>query len=60
MSNIFAPYIKNLETHLLILIVLNFDPCAQYVGDGECDDAINYEECNYDGGDCCGPALSCK
>ena len=25
-----------------------------WVGDGFCDDANNFEECNYDGGDCCG------
>ena len=25
-----------------------------WVGDGFCDDAVNIEICNYDGGDCCG------
>ena len=30
------------------------------VGDGICNDETNNLECNYDGGDCCGPALSCK
>ena len=25
-----------------------------WVGDGFCDDANNIEECDYDGGDCCG------
>ena len=25
-----------------------------WIGDGFCDDANNIEECNYDGGDCCG------
>ena len=26
----------------------------QYVGDNYCDDGNNNQECNYDGGDCCG------
>ena len=26
-----------------------------YVGDGFCDDENNNHECNFDGGDCCGP-----
>ena len=25
------------------------------MGDGYCDDLTNNKECNYDGGDCCGP-----
>ena len=25
-----------------------------WIGDEFCDDANNIEECNYDGGDCCG------
>ena len=31
-------------------------PCqgGNYVGDGYCDDDFNNEECNWDGGDCCG------
>ena len=29
-----------------------------WVGDGFCDDATNNVECNYDGGDCCGPKIS--
>ena len=29
-----------------------------FVGDGFCDDIANIEECNYDGGDCCGPNIS--
>ena len=30
--------------------------CDNYlwVGDGFCDDATNNEQCNFDGGDCCG------
>ena len=27
----------------------------EYVGDDYCDDGNNNQECNYDGGDCCGP-----
>ena len=30
------------------------------VGNGFCDEEINNSECNYDGGDCCGPDVSCK
>ena len=30
------------------------------VGDGICNDETNNLECNYDGGDCCGPAVFCK
>ena len=26
----------------------------EWVNDGFCDDMNNNEECNYDGGDCCG------
>ena len=26
-----------------------------WIGDGACDDFNNHFECNYDGGDCCGP-----
>ena len=29
------------------------DPFGTQVGDKECDDVTNNEECNYDGGDCC-------
>ena len=27
----------------------------QWVGDGLCDDLANTIDCNFDGGDCCGP-----
>ena len=27
------------------------------IGDGLCNDETNKEECNYDGGDCCGPCV---
>ena len=29
-------------------------------GDGVCDDRINIEECEYDGGDCCGSNVNDK
>ena len=29
------------------------------VGEGRCDDDVNIPECNYDGGDCCGPNVVC-
>ena len=31
-------------------------PFKDFVGDGICDDLTNIEECNFDGGDCCGCA----
>ena len=30
------------------------------VGNGFCNDETNIADCNYDGGDCCGPDISCK
>ena len=30
------------------------------VKDGFCNDETNIAACNYDGGDCCGPDVSCK
>ena len=37
-------------------------PCeeADWVGDGYCDDGNNHKDCNYDGGDCCGPEVDKK
>ena len=29
------------------------------IGEGQCDDEVNTPECNYDGGDCCGPNVNC-
>ena len=29
------------------------------VGEGQCDDDVNTPECNFDGGDCCGPNVNC-
>ena len=31
---------------------------AQWIGDGTCDDQNNHLQCNYDGGDCCGPNVN--
>ena len=30
----------------------------QLVGDGYCNDETNNPNCNFDGGDCCGPCLN--
>ena len=30
------------------------------VGNGFCNDETNNADCNYDGGECCGPDISCK
>ena len=30
------------------------------VGNGFCEEETNISECNFDGGDCCGPDVSCK
>ena len=29
-----------------------------WIGDGYCDDGANSLECNFDGGDCCGPYVN--
>ena len=35
------------------------EECFQdWVGDGCCDDIYNIQECNYDGGDCCGSNIN--
>ena len=28
------------------------------IGDGYCDDGLNKAECEFDGGDCCGPSVN--
>ena len=30
----------------------------EWIEDGFCDDENYYEECNYDGGDCCGDSVN--
>ena len=39
-----------------------FGNCTFYtciwIGDGYCDDAANTLDCNFDGGDCCGPNVN--
>ena len=30
----------------------------QWIGNGFCDDDLNNEGCNYDGGDCCGVCIN--
>ena len=34
-------------------------PLPFMIGEGQCDDEVNTPECNYDGGDCCGPNVNC-
>ena len=34
-----------------------FEACG-WIGDGNCDDAANNLDCNFDGGDCCGPNVN--
>ena len=29
-----------------------------YIGDAYCDDENNNDDCNFDGGDCCGPNVN--
>ena len=33
---------------------------SSWIGDGQCNDETNIKECNYDGGDCCGPTVNKK
>ena len=35
-------------------------PTPLIVGDGFCNDETNNPDCNYDGGDCCGPCIDTK
>ena len=41
-----------------LLFVDCFSP--NWVGDGYCDDETNNEDCEYDGGDCCGNCVNAK
>lgn len=36
------------------IVIIGCDKNDFYIGDGYCDDDINKEECQFDGGDCCG------
>ena len=51
-TNVLPFYFSSLTT--------NSGGCSfpQYVGDGYCDDGNNNQECNFDGGDCCGPNVN--
>ena len=49
----FRVYYINTSSNVLILN-LGRGGKTLWIGDGFCDDANNFEECNYDGGDCCG------
>ena len=35
-------------------------PNLEMIGNSFCDEETNIVECLYDGGDCCGPDVSCK
>ena len=35
-----------------------FGIVVAYIGDGFCDDGANNLDCNFDGGDCCGPNVN--
>ena len=35
-----------------------FCPIESYKNDGYCDDSTNTEDCEWDGGDCCGPDVN--
>ena len=53
------------KVHCSLCICHNEEVCEarithQLVGNGFCDSKTNIEICNYDGGDCCGPHISCK
>ena len=34
-----------------------FQACG-WIGDGYCDDGANNSDCDFDGGDCCGPNVN--
>merc|ERR1711992_375708 len=50
---------KNVALIAQTNLTLAENSCAKphFIGDGYCDDELNKEECNYDGGDCCGMSL---
>ena len=41
----------------IIFEFLSECPYHTLIGDGDCNDESNNEECNYDGGDCCGSCI---
>ena len=45
-----------------LIFYLNFQGCQTpgTVNDGYCEDHVNNAECNYDGGDCCGPNVNMR
>ena len=49
----------NFEFESMLIFDFQKTDCTipQWVGDGYCDDVINTELCNYDGGDCCGSSI---
>ena len=50
----FERTVHNLD-HPNVNRILLFKGCnSEWIGDGNCDDENNKEQCNYDGGDCCG------
>ena len=52
-----APRSKDLKSHTCLRQNYILIDCAypEFKKDGECDDENNFEACQYDGGDCCGP-----
>ena len=36
------------------VVIIDGGVFINFIGDGYCDDTANNENCNYDGGDCCG------
>ena len=55
-----APYlVMEILSVPSILIEVIGDFCEPtWIGDGFCDDPTNNNECNYDGGDCCGSDIN--
>ena len=54
-----APSVAIFET-IKTLLIHTIGACeySGWIGNGWCDDVTNTEECNYDGGDCCGPNVN--
>ena len=58
LSDVATDYCIDCTCHLIETCAAGFFPPS--VGNGFCDDDTNILECNFDGGDCCGPDISCK
>ena len=53
-KHVLSMYLVIACIHIYVFEILKKISRPKFVGDAFCDDDNNYEDCNYDGGDCCG------